>query len=89
MEQYTAKLMSYALAFFYNISLKEEGYDIFNSSGMELLERMLSNLQSATREMTNALCNAVMKYISKIDRAFPQIVKIINEVCQKFKLEVV
>jgi E3 ubiquitin-protein ligase HUWE1 len=63
------------MSFFYNISLKEEGYELFNASAMQLLETILTNLHFSTRDMITAISISIVKYMSKIEKAVPQILK--------------
>ena len=57
------------MSFFYNVSLKEEGYELFNVSAMKFLASQLNNLAGATRDQISVLSLSIVKYMGKIDKA--------------------
>jgi hypothetical protein len=83
----TSRNVQALLNFYQNVSLKEEGYQMFNKDGMNAIVRLLNHISTCPqveKDFINLLAYGVVRYMGKIDKALTEILHTINEWCAQF-----
>ena len=87
-ELLSAKQTQIVFSFYSNICLKEEGFETFNKSGLNTLERLLRIVPNSSKEVILKIADGIILYIEKIGSASEAILGILQNFSINLKNEV-